>query len=235
MARTTVAVAVLTHYLAPVIVALATPLVEGRRVPGAVVAASLAMLGLTLVLAPWDAPLGASTGVGALLGATSAFAYAGSVFAMRRLTIRVGPMRTQGYHALVAAVLLLPFAARVELAGLRPAGLGLVALGSLVPGTLAGLLFLDGLPRVGAARASILAFCEPLVAVALGAIVFDERLSPTAALGAIAILASGVWVSLPRASSVAASAPEVSGAPDRRDEPARGLERERQGRADADA
>lgn len=198
MARTTVAIAVLTHYLAPVLVALATPLIDGRRVPFAISASLLATTGLALVLAPWadHPPDGAAWG--AALGMTSAFAYAGSIFAMRRLTVRIGPMRTQGYHALVAAMLLLPLALQADPSAVSAKGLGFVALGALVPGTLAGLLFLDGLPRIGAARASVLAFCEPVVAVGLGAFVFHEPLASTAAAGAVLILAAGLLVSWPR-------------------------------------
>src|SRR5689334_20176885 len=58
MDHTTVAVAVLTHYLTPILVALAAPHIDGVRVPGAGVAALVATTGLTLVLEPWRGAAG---------------------------------------------------------------------------------------------------------------------------------------------------------------------------------
>lgn len=197
MARTTLAIAVLTHYLAPILVALATPLVEGHRVPRSILAALLATLGLALVLEPWNEGHPPSAFVGALLGATSALGYAGSVFAMRRLVGRIGSMRTQGWHAIVAAVLLSPLVLRVDPSSVTARGLGWVVLGAVFPGTLAGLLFLRGLDRIGSARASILAFFEPMVAVGLGALVFHEHLGAVAIVGAALIVLGGGLVSVP--------------------------------------
>ena len=50
MQTTTIAVAVLTHYLAPVLVALAAPRIDDHRVRGAVPASAVAVAGLALVL-----------------------------------------------------------------------------------------------------------------------------------------------------------------------------------------
>ena len=50
--HTTVAIATLTHYLTPVIVALAAPYIDGVITRGAATAAGFATLGLALVLEP---------------------------------------------------------------------------------------------------------------------------------------------------------------------------------------
>lgn len=202
MSRTTIAIAVLTHYLAPVLVALFAPLVERQRVAAALPAALLSIVGLLLLLAPWrSASLALDALLGGGLGALSAVAYAGNVFVLRRLAERVGGVRAQAFHALLAALLLTPLLLVADVAEVPAAqGIGLVALGALFPGTVAGLLFVSGLREVGAARASVLAYLEPLVAVGVGWAVWGEPLDALALVGAALVLTGGLLVA--RAPSV---------------------------------
>jgi drug/metabolite transporter (DMT)-like permease len=190
--RTTVAVATLTHYLAPILIALTAPRIEGERVPGAITWALVASAGLLLVLEPWRAqgPILA----GAVLGAISAVCYAGNVFVARRLVPRIGPDRAVSYHALLGAALLAPYALPHE-AEVGSAALLRIAIGSLVLGSIAGTMFLRGLARVGSSRAAVLTFAEPMVAVAVGWIAWGEALGPTAAVGAALVVTAGVGVS----------------------------------------
>ncbi len=190
--RTTVALAVLTHYLAPILVALAAPWID--RVPsrGAAPAAAVALAGLAIMLEPWRAPA-AGAAAGAALGVASAFCYAGNVFVIGRVTARIGAVRAMSYHSLVAAVAMAPLVLpRLELVS----GEALVWLtaGTLSIGALSGVVFIVGLARVGAARGAVLTFAEPLVAVAVGALVWEEPLHATAALGGAMVLGAGIHV-----------------------------------------
>jgi DME family drug/metabolite transporter len=196
MSRTTVAIAVLTHYLAPVFVALASPLVDRQRVAAALPAALLSLVGLLLLLAPWrSGALTPEAWLGAGLGALSAVAYAGNVFVVRRIAERLGAARAQAYHCLLAGLCVAPLALTVSWPTTpAPATLGLVALGALLPGTVAGLLFVSGLRAVGAARASVLAYLEPLVAVGVGWAVWGEPLDEYALVGAGLVIVGGLLV-----------------------------------------
>ena len=49
-----------------------------------------------------------------------------------------------------------------------------------------------GLRRIGAARSSVLTFAEPLVAVAVGVLVWDEPLRPLTWIGGAFVLAAGI-------------------------------------------
>lgn len=189
---TTVAIAVVTHYLAPILIALAAPRVEGTYARGARPAAVVALAGLVVLLEPWR---GATDGVaiGALLGAVSAVAYAANVFVVRRLAERIGPARVMSYHSAAAAVVMMPFAVS-GLATVSWTDLGLLAAGSTTIGALSGVVFIAGLSRVGAARTAVLTFAEPLVAVSVGALVWDEPLRPLAALGGALVLGAGIHV-----------------------------------------
>ncbi len=105
------------------------------------------------------------------------------------------------------AVLLSTAAAVLGLAALATTGVGvplaprpvalLVALG-LVSTAVPVTLFLLGIQWIGPGRASILSTMEPVVTVALAAIVLDERLSGGQLLGGALILAGVAWLRLER-------------------------------------
>jgi drug/metabolite transporter (DMT)-like permease len=80
------------------------------------------------------------------------------------------------------------------LATVSPDDLALVAGGSVVVGAIAGIVFVEGLQRIGSARAAVLTFAEPLVAVAVGAIAWGEPLRPLDAIGGALVLAAGIHV-----------------------------------------
>lgn len=198
MTITTVAVAVLTHDLAPVLVALLAPRIDGTRVPGAAPAALLALGGVTLLLEPWrEGALGGDVLLGAGLGLASAVAYAGNVFLGRKLTLELGSATALGLHAIGAGLLLLPLAGS-ELLEIEGSDLPYLLVAGLVPGALAGLTFLRGSAVIGSARAAILAFLEPVVACVVGYVAFGERLSAWSLAGGALVLCAGLIVSWPR-------------------------------------
>jgi DME family drug/metabolite transporter len=193
MQETTVAVAVLTHYLAPVLVAVLAPHVDGERVRGAVPGAIIACVGLTLVLEPWR---GQADLLGAALGTASAFAYAGNVFTVRRLAPLIGASRVISYHSFIAAIMVAPFAIG---AGVVPGAKALAwsVGGACVLGALAGVVYVRGLQVIGASRAAMLAYAEPVVAVVVGAVAWGEAVGALALLGVALIVGSGVYVAKP--------------------------------------
>jgi drug/metabolite transporter (DMT)-like permease len=189
---TTVAIAVLTHYLAPILIALAAPRVDGTVTRGARSAAVVALSGLLVLLEPWHAPA-AGVVAGGALGLASAVCYAGNVFVVRRLAERIGSARAVSYHSLLAAVILLPFGVS-GFGAVTACDLCLLAAGAITIGAASGVMFVDGLGRIGSARAAVLTFAEPLVAVAVGMIAWHEPLRPLAAAGGGLVLAAGVQV-----------------------------------------
>lgn len=192
MRYTTVAIAVITHYVAPILIALAAPRIDGTPSRGARLASVAALGGLAFMLEPWR---GADDGalVGALLGLSSAVCYTGNVFVVRRLAERIGAARALSYHSAIAAVVMMPLA----VSGFDTVSrfdLGLLAAGSATIGAASGVAFIIGLGRIGAAKTAVLTFAEPLVAVAVGALVWDEPLRPLAAVGGALVLSAGIHV-----------------------------------------
>ncbi len=195
--NTTLAIAVMTHYAAPVIIAIAAPRIDKVRVRGAIPAALVALIGLAIVLEPWRGGLTDGTRdalVGGALGLASAFCYAGNVFVVRRLAERIGNGRALAFHSILAAIVLAPFA-WLDGDGLRGiASLGWLAMGAVLCGTAAGYIYIIGLRETGSARAGVLAFAEPIVAVVVGALVWHEAIHPAAAIGGVLVLAAGIHV-----------------------------------------
>jgi len=191
--RTTVQIAVLSHYAAPILVALAAPYVDKVATPGARPAAIVALAGLAVVLEPWQAPAAGAV-AGAVLGLASACAYAGNVFVVRRLVPRIGAARAMSLHAVLAAAMVTPLVWS-QLASVSTPALGWLIAGGIGPGTIAGVVFARGLTRIGSARTAVLTFAEPIVAVGCGVLVWAEPLHPIAALGAAMILGAGIYVS----------------------------------------
>lgn len=194
MSITSIAIAVLTHSVAPILVALAAPIVESRRAGVAPLAALIALAGIALLLRPWepDARRGEVL-LGAALGAVSALAYAANVFLARELTPRLGPTRTMGLHAIGAALLLAPFAAS-EPAALELWHLGLLMIGAGLLGFAASVAFAIGLVEIGSARAAVLALLEPAVACTMGWLLWGEELGPLALLGGALVLLAAAMV-----------------------------------------
>ncbi len=187
-----VTIAVLTHYAAPIIIALAAPFIDGVTTRGARPAALVALVGLGIVLEPWRAPTTGAV-MAAVLGLASAVCYAGTVFSVKRVAAAIGTSRAIAYHSGLGAVLLLPLALP-KLGAATLSGVGYLALGGVLLGTGANSLFIRGLARIGAARTAVLTFVEPLVAVTIGALVWGEHIGPLAAVGGALVVAAGVHV-----------------------------------------
>ncbi len=196
--RGPVSVAVLTHYLAPLLVALSAPLFLGeRRSARALLAAPLTLGGLALVL-------GGRGGFSldtALLGAGSALFFAAIILCSKDAARAFSPLAVTALHAPVSALGVLAVYGREALPATLGPGVALVVLGSLVCGALGNTLFNRGLRHVPTSAAGALIYLEPLAASAVGWAVFAEALGPSGWLGAAAVLATGAWVAAERPAS----------------------------------
>jgi len=189
---TTVAIAVLSHYVAPILIALAAPKVDGTPSKGTVPAAMVALAGLVIILEPWATPADGAA-LGATLGVLSATCYAGNMFTVRRLALEVGASKAMSYHSLLGAVVLAPLLI-VYPGSIAAEDAALFFTGAAVIGAGSGVMFAIGVARIGSARAAVLTFAEPLVAVAVGVLVWEEPLRPLAIVGGALVLGAGIHV-----------------------------------------
>ncbi|WP_141325168.1 DMT family transporter [Myxococcus sp. AB025B] len=197
MKRGPVSVAVLTHYLAPLLLALAAPWMLGeKRSVRALVAAPVTLAGLVMLIGRPDAEGG--TGMTAALGAGSALFFAAIVLGTKAATRAYSPLAVASLHAPVSAGVLLLIAGTDAL----PTALDSATLQVLAGGAVCGLagtcLFNAGLSRVPTAAAGALTYLEPLTASLVGWAVFSEALTPVGVAGGLLVLAAGVWVASER-------------------------------------
>jgi drug/metabolite transporter (DMT)-like permease len=194
--KITISVAVLAHYLAPILVAVASPFVLRERLTGrTILAVGASFAGLALMLGPSHA--GAPSEAmwrSAALGAASAVFYASNVLGNKFVASSFSTSETMFWHGVVATPFLSLFVPHAEWTSLDARAVAFLSVASIGPGALAGLAFVWGLRRMPAAHASTLTLLEPLVAVVLGAAVFGEALGSRALAGASLILAGALVV-----------------------------------------
>jgi drug/metabolite transporter (DMT)-like permease len=190
-----VAPAVLSHYLAPVLVAVLAPRLLGEpRSPRTPLALVLAVAGTAaLVFGSGGGGAASERAVAAalLFGGASAVFYAANVLISKALGKSFGDAEILCYHLLLASLVV--FA--VE--GFRlpaPSQLTRPALGGLVSTLVAGLAYYYGLRRIPAERAAILSYLEPLAAMLVGWVILAEPPSYAALAGGALILAGGLLV-----------------------------------------
>ena len=190
-----VAVAVLTHYLAPLLVAVSAPVfLRERRDARTTGAVLISFVGLALLLEPWGATHRAGDAMGALFGAGSAFFYASNVLANKRLVGEFSGSEMMFFHGLVATPILVVMVPAGAWAAVDPRAFGFLLLGALGPGALGGLLFVWGVRRIRASHAATLALLEPFVAVIVAAVLMKQGLSVAAILGGALILGGAARV-----------------------------------------
>ncbi|HEY6462838.1 MAG TPA: DMT family transporter [Polyangiaceae bacterium] len=194
--KITIAVSVLTHYLTPVIVAVAAPvLLKEPMSRRTVLAIAGSFVGLAVLLAPSANPgVGVALWASAALGAGSAVFYASNVVVNKFVIEAFSTSETMFWHGVVGTPFLAAFVPASAWSAIDPRAAGFLALATIGPGALAGLAFVWGLRRMPAAHASTLTLLEPLVSIVLGAAVLGERLAATALLGGALILAGAVGV-----------------------------------------
>ncbi|MBJ6762019.1 EamA family transporter [Myxococcaceae bacterium JPH2] len=190
--RGPVAVAVLSHYLAPLLVALAAPWVlrEPRSVR-ALVAGPVTLLGLGMLMVR---PGGGFSAMTAALGAGSALFYGVIILGSKEATRAWSPLAITSLHAPLSMVALLCVFGRGALPPALDVNVARVLAGGLVCGLGGSILFNAGLRRVPTAAAGALTYLEPLTAALLGWACFQEALTPVGVVGGVLVLAAGVWV-----------------------------------------
>ncbi|HLK35734.1 MAG TPA: DMT family transporter [Polyangiaceae bacterium] len=194
--KITIAVSVLAHYLTPILVALASPLVLRERVTARTsLAVAISFAGLALMLVPARGQVGVAAALeSAALGAGSAVFYASNVVINKFVVSAFSTSETMFWHGVVATPLLAAFVPRAAWLALDARAVAFLAVASIGPGALAGIGFVWGLRRMPAAHASTLTLLEPPVAVLVAAGLYAEVLSARACAGGMLVLAGALLV-----------------------------------------
>ena len=191
--HTTVAVATLCYYMAPILVLLAAPLLLHEKLtPRKVLAVLLALAGMV--------PVAGITGgdkpdpVGVALGLGAAVLYAAVVLLNKRLT-DLPPTDRTAVQLAAAGLAVLPYALLTEdLAAVAwtPRVLVLLAVAGLIHTALAYRLYFGAIPQLRAQSVALLGYLDPATAVLLSALVLHEPLTLPQGIGAVLVLGAAL-------------------------------------------
>lgn len=186
--RTTVAIASLCNYMAPILVIILTPLIlkeklDRRKLP----CIAAAFLGIVLVSGIFGGSIGDPMGV--VFGLGGALCFTGIVFCNRRLK-DIPALDRALVQLAVSAVTIFPYAllhnGGIPLPDLR-SGLIVLMLGVLQTG-IAYCLYFNGMAVLPVQTVVILGYLEPVVSVLCSALFLHEALSVWGWIGAALIL-----------------------------------------------
>ncbi len=248
----TVALALLGFYIYPVIVALVN-VALGREMLDRprIVALALAIAGMIAVVASQLDPAAGIRVDAVGFGLALAAALSQAVFVViSRTGYRVVPS-SQAMGVILATTVACSVVVTIATGSSTaltfplhdPSILPLLAFTGLFAAAIPSILFLTGIRRIGGTRAGILMLFEPVVGVALAAVLLNERLAPIQVAGGIAILGAALILqrsAAPGGRAVAAPAIEADEAPEANgwpgaDEPVTDRLAERGGDADTRA
>ena len=191
--NTTIANAILLHYLAPLLVILVAPLAikEEARSKNKLLIALIGLLGMFIILSPQAGAIN----IGIIAGLASAVFYAAHVLIEKKLTVNVEPLVEVFYKNSVAAALSVIAIPIVISQGLfnfeeiaKIAFLGITALG------FGFVLFFRGLGKISSQNAMVLTYLETVIAIALGFVFFGEAIEMNTILGGLLIIGAGIAV-----------------------------------------
>ena len=198
---TTVAVATLCYYTAPVIVLLLSPIVLRERLSRrAVVSILLALVGIVFVSGVLSGDgFGGRDALGVLFGLLAALLYA-SVILINKTVTGVSASDRTVVELLSAAVLLLPYTLILEdLSSLEMSlpTLLLILLVGVVHTGIAYALYFGAIGALPASTVSVLSYLDPVGAILLAVVFLDEPLTPSVIVGTVLILGGTLLSELP--------------------------------------
>lgn len=193
---TTVSVATLSYYFAPVIVTAVCPILFREKLTGKqVLCFIMSTLGLVMITGIGEMAGGGNDFVGILFGLGAAVFYA-TVILLNKFIKNVEGIHRTFFQFLAAIVILLPyvlFTGGITLGNLNSIGwINLLVVGIVHTGVNYCMYF-TSLKELPGQKAAILSYIDPLVAVLISVTVLGESMTLWQAVGGILILGFTLW------------------------------------------
>ena len=183
--NTTIANAVITHYTAPVIVALLASFFLKETITGKIILVLfLASAGLWIMLGGFS--LREAHIAGIVAGLISGVAYALVVIFLRIYSQDFSPLVLCFFTNIFVAVILAPFIRDFPVTAIR----SYLFMG-IVHSTIAPILYYKGLQSVTANRAAVLGYLEPVCAIIFSMLLLNEVPRVQSVIGGVLIIFSG--------------------------------------------
>ena len=192
--HTTVSVATLCYYMAPVFIIAASPIVLREKLTLKKICCLLAaVFGMLLVSGVFGDTAGASL-QGVLFGLGAAALYASVILINKKLTDVPAATRTV-IQIGTAALAVLPYVLLtdgLDYSVLDGRGVALLLLMGAVHSGVAYLLYFGALPHLSAQTAAIFSYIDPVVALMLSAVLLHENMGLLGVIGAALILGAAL-------------------------------------------
>jgi len=195
---TTVSVATLSYYFAPVLVMIVSPLLFKEKLT-AKQGVCFAMSTVGLVLITGVGGGGGQDLLGILFGLGAAVFYA-SVMLLNKFIKGVAGLHRTFIQFLAAIIVLVPYVALsggFTLSGLDSVGWANLLIVGLVHTGLTYCMYFSALKELPGQKAAILSYIDPLVAVLVSILWLGEDMQPAHILGGALILGFTLWSELP--------------------------------------
>jgi len=188
---TTVAIATLSYYFAPVIVTLVCPLLFHEKLTRKqIFCFVMSTLGLSLVTGIMNLGSGGNDAIGIAFGLGAAVLYATVILLNKFIKGVTGIHRTL-LQFLAAVAVLIPYVlltSGVNLGNLDLTGWGCLLIVGLVHTGITYCLYFNSLKELSGQEAAILSYIDPLMAVVIGVLILQEPLSWQQLFGGALIL-----------------------------------------------
>ena len=192
---TTVSVATLSYYFAPVIVTVVSPLLFREKLTGRQILCFVAStVGLVLITGIGNLS-GDRNLIGILFGLGAACLYA-TVMLLNKFIKNVEGIHRTFLQFLAAVVVLIPYVAfsgGTSLGNLQMAGWVNLLIVGLVHTGITYCMYFSSLKELPGQKAAILSYIDPLVAVLVSVTVLGEAMTAGQIAGGILILAATLW------------------------------------------
>lgn len=197
---TTVSVATLSYYFAPVIVTAACPLLFREKLTAKqIICFVMSTIGLILITVTGNLSGGGKDLIGIGFGLGAAVLYA-SVILLNKFIKNVAGIHRTFLQFLAAIVVLVPYVAAtggVTLSSMGLSGWVCLLIVGIVHSGIAYCLYFSSLKDMPGQKAAILSYVDPLVAVIISVTVLGEGIGPLQILGGGLILGFTLWNELP--------------------------------------
>ena len=193
---TTVSVATLSYYFAPVIVTAVCPILFREKLTGKqVICFIMSTLGLVLITGIGDLNAGSSHFTGILFGLGAAVLYA-TVILLNKFIKNVEGIHRTFLQFLAAIAVLIPYVALTSGVTLtRLDGIGWICLliVGLIHTGVTYCMYFSSLKELPGQKAAILSYIDPLVAVLISVTVLRETMTVWQLIGGVLILGFTLW------------------------------------------
>lgn len=197
---TTVSVATLSYYFAPVIVTLVCPVLFREKMSGKqILCFVMSTVGLVMITGIGEGSKGGTDLIGILFGLGAAALYA-TVILLNKFVPNVEGIHRTFLQFLAAIVVLIPYVAftgGMNLGALDTKGWVCLLIVGLVHTGVTYCMYFSSLKELPGQKAAILSYIDPLVAVLISVLVLKESMTLWQLLGGVLILGFTLWNELP--------------------------------------